>query len=147
MPATQVLQTYLDDSVAALFQDDWPRYAASFALPFTMITEASVMTVNTEADLREGYDAMRATIATQRLTDVLRLAETAAELGETLISGRYITHFLAGAHRIVPPYRSTISLRRTDNRWQAISITNSLANMQWPIHLPRPDPLLEGETP
>ena len=147
MPAIKLLQAYLDDSVATLFRADWNAYATTIALPFTMITEASILTVATEAELRAGYDAYQNMIQTQRLTDVARLAETAAELGETLISGRYITHMLSGALRVVPPYRSTITLRLTGNSWQAISVTNSLANMQWPIHLPRPDPLLEGETP
>jgi hypothetical protein len=147
MAAIEVLQSYLDTSMAALFRADWHDYAATIALPFTMITEASILTVATEAELRAGYDAYQNMIQTQRLTDVVRLAETAAELGETLISGRYITHMLSGALRVVPPYRSTITLRLTGSRWQAISVTNSLANMQWPIHLPRPDPLLEGETP
>lgn len=147
MPAIKLLQTYLDDSVATLFRADWKAYATTIALPFTMITEASVLTVTSEAELRAGYDAYQNMIKTQRLTDVARLAETAAKLGETLISGRFVTHMLSGALRVVPPYRSTITLRLTDSNWQAISVTNSLANMQWPIHLPRPDPLLEGETP
>jgi hypothetical protein len=147
MPAIQVLQSYLDESVASLFRADWPGYCASMALPFTLITEASVLTVTTEAELRAGFDAYQNMIRVQRLTDVVRLAETAAALGDNLISGRYITHMLAGSHRIMPPFRSNLTLRLTGNCWQAICVTNSLANMQWPIHLPRPDPLLEGEAP
>lgn len=147
MLALQTLQSYLDESDANLLRADWPGYSAGVALPFTMITEASVMTVSSEAELRAGFDAYQNMIHTQRLTDVVRLAETAAALGERLISGRYITHMMAGSHRIMPPFRSNLTLRLTGNRWQAICVTNSLANMQWPIHLPRPDPLLEGETP
>ncbi|MGV8950418.1 MAG: hypothetical protein ACOH2M_04890 [Cypionkella sp.] len=145
MPAIQVLQSYLDTMSAAAMTRDWESYRAGVSLPFTMITETSVFTITTEAELQTGLDAFYETLRMQKVTDYVRLAETAAELGQNLISGRYITHLLAGANRVVVPYRSNISLRLNGNRWQAITITNSMTNMQWPIHVPRIDPLSEGK--
>ena len=93
-----------------------------------------------------GFDAYYAMLKHQRVTDYVRLAESAVDLDSGLISGRYTSHILAGSHRIIPPYRSSITLRLTGNRWRAVSISNSLANADWPLQVPRvgPDLPLKG---
>lgn len=139
MPALQLLQSYLDEIGTAVLRGDWETYRSHVQLPFTLITEAATLTVSTEADLRQGFDSFHDMLQFQKVTDYVRLAESAVEIDDHLISGRYVSHFIAGSHRILPPFRSTMTLRLLGNTWRAVAITNSTSNMQWPIQMPRVD--------
>ncbi|EKD61102.1 MAG: hypothetical protein ACD_54C00399G0002 [uncultured bacterium] len=144
MPAMQLLQSYLDQIGTAVLVGDWDTYRAHVELPFTLITETATLNVDTEEDLRKGFDSFHDMLKFQKVTQYIRLADSAVDLSDTLIVGRYVSHFIAGAHRIIPPFRSTMTLRLIGNRWRAVAITNSISNMQWPIQVPRVDQPLKG---
>lgn len=146
MPALQILQAYLDEVGDACLRDDWETYVAAVELPFILMTQAATICISTQDELRIGFDAFCATLKHQRVTDHIRLAESAVDLDQGLISGRYTTHLLSGSHRIIPPYRSSITLRLAGNHWRAASISNDLVNTHWPLHLPQvgEDLLLKG---
>ena len=144
MPALDLLQSYLDEIGAAVLVGDWDTYRNHVALPFTLITEAATLVVTTEDDLRKGFDSFHEMLKFQKVTQYIRLADSAAALGDTLITGRYVSHFMAGSHRIIPPFRSTLTLRLVGNTWRGVAIANSLSNMQWPIQVPRVDQPLKG---
>jgi hypothetical protein len=144
MPAMQLVQSYLDEIGTAVLVGDWVTYRNHVALPFTLITETATMAVDTETGLRKGFDSFHDMLKFQKVTQYIRLVESAVDLSDTLISGRYVSHFIAGTHRIVPPFRSTMTLRLIGNTWRAVAITNSISNMQWPIQVPRVDQPLKG---
>ena len=144
MPALQLLQSYLDEIGTAVLVGDWETYRNHVHLPFTLITETTTLNVTTEAELKRGFDSFHEMLKFQRVTDYVRLAESAVDISDHLISGRYVSHFIAGSHRIVPPFRSTMTLRLVGNTWRAVAITNSISNMQWPIQVPRVDQHLKG---
>lgn len=144
MPAMKLLQSYLDQIGTAVLVGDWDTYRAHVELPFTLITETATLNVDTEEDLRKGFDSFHDMLKFQKVTQYIRLADSAVDLSDTLIVGRYVSHFIAGAHRIIPPFRSTMTLRLIGNRWRAVAITNSISNMQWPIQVPRVDQPLKG---
>ncbi len=144
MPAMQLVQSYLDEIGTAVLVGDWDTYRNHVALPFTLITESAMMVVETEESLRKGFDSFHDMLKFQRVTQYVRLVESAEDLGGDLISGRYVSHFIAGSHRIIPPFHSAITLRLIGNNWHAVTITNSLSNMQWPIQVPRVDQPLKG---
>lgn len=144
MPAMELAQSYLDEIGNAVLAGDWDTYRAHVELPFTLITETATIVVATEEDLRKGFDSFHDMLKFQKITQYIRLADSAVALGDTLISTRYVSHFIAGSHRIIPPFRSTMTLRLVGNRWRAIAITNSISNMQWPIQVPRVDMPLKG---
>jgi len=136
MNALTILQSYLDEVGAAVLRGDWNAYEARVCLPFQLVTHTANLTVTTQGDLRAGFDAFVQTLRSQQVTDYIRLAEAAIQLDEALISGRYATHLMVHAHRILPPFRSEITLRLEGNRWRAASITNALANSRWPLLMP-----------
>jgi hypothetical protein len=144
LPAAQIMQGYLDDLSAAVLTGDWETYRRHVALPFTLVTETATLIVDTEENLRAGFDSFHNMLQFQRVTQYIRLVETAVELGEGLISGRYTSHVIAGAYRIVPPFTSTTTLRLTGNTWRAVSITSAISNMQWPVNLLRVDTAMRG---
>ena len=132
----QTLQLYLDEVAGAVLRQDFAAYRERVALPFQLVSHTASLHINTDHDLRLGFDSFAQTLRLQRITDFLRLVEGAEDLDEALISGRYVTHMMAGAHRVIPPFRSQITLRHEAGRWRAASITNALANSRWPLLLP-----------
>jgi hypothetical protein len=144
LPAAQIMQGYLDDLSTAVLQGDWETYRRHVTLPFTLVTETATLVVDTEDSLRAGFDSFHSMLQFQRVTQYIRLVEAAVELGEGLISGRYTSHVIAGAHRIVPPFTSTTTLRLIGNVWCAVSITSAISNMQWPVSLIRVDAAMQG---
>lgn len=133
MIANQITQTYLDDVADAVMADDFDTYQSRVCLPFYLITHTSTVVIDTEAKLRRAFDDFRETLRSQRVTQYIRLVESAAQLDHDLISARYVSHLMSGGNRILDPFRSEITLRLEGNLWRAASITNSLANSRWPL--------------
>ncbi|NEX47585.1 hypothetical protein [Pseudotabrizicola algicola] len=133
MEAGAILQTYLDEIAAAVMAGDFAAYQTGVALPFHLVTHSANLTITTEAALREGFDAFRTMLQTQRVTDYIRLVEGAQCLDPDLLSGRYVTHLISGGMRVLDPFHSQITLRLVEGRWRAASITNALANSRWPF--------------
>ncbi len=136
MQAVRILQDYLDDIAAAVMSGDYPRYRDGVVLPLHLVTHTTNLSVTTEDGLRNGFDAFRLMLRTQRVTDYIRLVESAQAIDEELISGRYVTHLIAGGMRVNDPFQSQITLRREAGRWRAASITNALSNSRWPLVMP-----------
>ena len=145
MDALAILQNYLDRMGAAVMAGDYDTYAAGVLLPFRLITEESELVVKTDAKLREGFDAFRDMLSSQRATNMIRIAEAAEFSGHDALSGLYKTDILRDAQRIFEPFESRIVLRRSavGGAWRAEVISNAMRNTHWPIHLPfirRPAP-------
>lgn len=136
MDLLRMFQTFLDDVTIAVMAGDFDTFAAHVSLPFHLVTESARLVVTTEADLRAGFDDFQQTLKVQHVTDMIRLAESAAFLSEDQISGRYVTHLLANGHRAVPPFSSQMELRREAGIWRTASISNSLYNHRWPLMVP-----------
>lgn len=136
--APQTLQLYLDEVGAAVMKRDFAAYRERMCLPFHLVTHTTTINVTTEDQLRLGFQTFADTLAIERVTDYLRLVEGAEMLDDALLTGRYITHMLAGGHRVIPPFRSHITLRLEDGRWCCAAITNALANSRWPILVSSP---------
>ena len=131
--AAAILQSYLDEVAQAVLSGDWETYRDGVALPCAVVSHNESKVVETENDLRAGYDSFRATLLGQKVTDYIRPVEDASFLDRDLISGSYLTHILAGGHRILAPFKSIMVLRLVGNRWRAASVTNGLANSRWPL--------------
>jgi tRNA(His) 5'-end guanylyltransferase len=133
MDSSQILQEMLDDTAAAVMTDDFDRYRARISLPCHIVSHDENKVVLTDDDLRAGFVQWRELLRSQRVTDYIRLVESAARLDQTLISGKYVSHILAGGQRVMPPFKTQIILRLEGNQWRAASITNGLANSRWPL--------------
>lgn len=138
MKTQETLQTWLDTVSDAVMQGDFDTYRAHVCLPFHLITHTTSMRIENEDALRGGFDLFVQMLRSQRVTDYVRLAAGAEQLDDVLITGRYVSHLIvSGGLRLIPPFRSAITLRLEDGMWRAASITNALANSRWPIHMLR----------
>jgi hypothetical protein len=102
-----------------------------------MITHDKTLTFATPDDIRGVFDDFVQLLRSQRVTDFIRLVDTAFMIDVDLISARYVTHLLSGGHRIIDPMRSSIDLRLEGDRWRAASIANALSHSRWPGLMPR----------
>lgn len=146
MGANEILQGYLDFISDAVMAQDWDAYQGKIMLPLQLVTHTANINVETPEDLRAGFEAFCQTLQMQKVTHYVRLVETAKQLDQDLIAGRYVSHVMAGAHRILPPFTSEMTLRRQGGVWRAVSITNALANSRWPfvgIHVADTNPTAE----
>ena len=133
MDSPAILQSFLDEGAAAVLQGDWPTYRDGISLPCAVISHDESKIVETEEDLRAGFDSFCDTLRAQRVTDYIRLVEQAWRIDHALISGSYVSHIMAGGQRVIAPFKSLITLRLVGNRWRADSVTNGLANSRWPL--------------
>ena len=133
MQAAAILQAYLDEVAAAVMAGDFAAYRAGVVLPFHLVTYSANVTLTTEEALHSGFESFRSMLQTQRVTDYIRLVESAQVLDPELLTGRYVTHLVAGGMRVMDPFHSQITLRNVEGRWCAASITNALANSRWPF--------------
>lgn len=137
MQATAIVQSYLDEVSAIMMANDWEAYTDVLCRPFMLITHTETLTFATPDDIRSIYDGFYNMLQSQRVTDYIRLVESAGQIDQDLISARYVTHLISGGMRIMPPTKSSITLRLEGNRWRAASITNALSNSRWPLLIPR----------
>ena len=133
MDTVLILQGFLDEIGAAVMAEDWETYRSGICLPCHITSQDESKVVSTEADLKAGFDQFCDTLRAQRVTDYVRVVQTAERLDETLISGKYVTHLVSGSQRVLPPFQSQMTLRLVGNRWRAASVTNALANSRWPL--------------
>jgi hypothetical protein len=133
-----ILQEILDDLGSAVMTDDWAGFVTRIDLPFEMDTDSTTITVVSRDDLRDGYDRFRELIQLRRVTDYIRLAETATYDTPDTIRGVYVSHLLSNGTRVLPPYRSEMTLRLRGNRWTVTRIRNTWTNDRWPILTPSP---------
>ena len=133
MRTSMILQDYLDEVGRCVMVDDWDAYRLCVDLPCQILSTDETKVVSTVEDLKLGFEQFRDTLRAQRVTDYVRLVEDAVQLDRELISGRYVTHLIAGSHRLIHPFRSEITLRLIGNNWRAVSVTNTLANSRWPL--------------
>lgn len=133
MDARAILQSYLDEVSTAVLADDWESYCDAVSLPCHIISHDESKVVATVEDLKAGFDQFRDTLRSQRVTDYIRLVESATQLEPSLISGKYVSHLISNGHRLMPPFLSQITLRLEGNRWRAASVSNALAYSRWPL--------------
>ena len=144
MTPAAIVQSYLDDVGAAVLAGDWDAYACRVVLPFQLTTLTAELVVRTEKDLRAGFDDFHLMLCAQRITDYVRLVESAAMTADQLLTGRYTSHLVAGDRRMIEPYASDITLRLVGNLWRATAISNSLINSRWPLLTPSTDRSIKG---
>ena len=133
MHATKILQSYLDDASLAVMTGDWETFRNGISLPIHIISHDESKMIFTAEELKLGFDHFCNTLRTQKVTDYVRLVESARQLDDALISGSYVSHLIAGSHRLTPPFTSEMTLRLVGNSWRAVSVTNALAKSRWPL--------------
>jgi hypothetical protein len=140
MPATEILQQYLDLMSDSVLRGNFEAYAAHIDLPFNLVTSSASLYVETMEDMQDGFDDFVDMIESQGVTALIRIAKGASFDGNDMITGWYETNLLKGAQRIVPAFFSKVWLRNVDGVWKASKITNTTKDDRWPIQIFKVEP-------
>ena len=128
-----LVQQWLDQMNAAFASDDFDGFASGLHLPFVLITSEATMVQTTIDHLRQGFDGFRRLLASLHATDYIRLVETAEQITPGIIASTYETNILRNGHRLVPPFRSSVTLGLSGNGWKAHCIANGMTARSWPV--------------
>lgn len=142
---TAIFQNWLDRVGDAFFARDFAVYRDAVALPLLITTRTASMTVETVETLQQGFDAWADMLERTRATHMIRTARNVSELSPQMVTGLYDTRVLRDATSLMPPFQSSMVLRRTGDDWQAVAVTSGMSNENWPIVIPRVDGA--GNTP
>ena len=130
-------QSWLDRVDRTFFEDDLEGYVRACALPFTLVTQTVTTVIETRDRLEAGFVAWRDMLRDADVTQVIREARNVEFLAPDLIAGRYVTNILRGTERVLPPFVSSMTLRRIDGDWRAVAVSSGMSNSEFPIRLPR----------
>ena len=132
-------QDWLDFRTKTFFDADFEANRALVQLPIAVTTRTSVMIVETEVNLRSGFDAWVKMLRSQGATDMVCSVTSVVDLADDMIAGQFITRILRNATAVCPPYYSTATLRLIDGQWRAVSVATGLSNRSWPFTVPTVD--------
>ena len=114
-------------------------------VPFTMTTETAEFVYDDEDKMIDfclvNTDALR----NMGVTDYIRIAREARNVGPGRIEGVHYTHTIRRAERVMLPYPSRMVIERKDGVWAVTHARHALSNDRSPIFMPQPAP--DAETP
>lgn len=132
-----MFQDWLDQLGQTFFDDDFAAYADQIELPLAITTLSKSTLVTDQAQLKIGFDAWRDMMVSQNVTDMVRLARSVSIIGDGLVTAQYRTLLLNNALEVVPPFESTMTLRRCDDGWKSTAVASGMSNISFPITVPR----------
>jgi len=135
MQAKEILQQFLDEVGNAVMRDLFEDYSAHVHLPLSILTSAANLSVETQEDLRDGFDDFTEMLRSRGCTDMLRIVMDAWFEGPETIVGIYETNLIDGTQHVVPQFYSKMWLGRFDGVWQTTKIHNTTQDQRWPILL------------
>lgn len=137
MPASTILQRYLDEMGRAVMDERLDDYIARVQLPLHILTSSASLAVSTLDDLADGFDDFVAMIQGHGVTDMQRTVQAAIFQGNDHIVGVYETRLLAGDKLALPAFHSKMWIGCYDGVWKAIKIHNTTNEARWPMLLTR----------
>lgn len=132
-----MFQDWLDQMGQTFFDDDFAAYADQIELPLAITTLTNSTLVADQAQLQIGFDAWRDMMVSQNVTDMVRVARSVSIIGDGLVTAQYRTLLLNNALEVVPPFESTMTLRRCDDGWKSTAVASGMSNISFPITVPR----------
>lgn len=137
MPATEIMQAYIDDLGRAVMSERFEVYAARIQLPLFILTSAASLTISTLADLEDGFDDYVDMIQSLGVTDMVRTVKMARFIGNDHVVGIYDTRLMDGPRQVLPTFHSKMWISAYDGVWKAIKIHNTTKDSRWPMLLTR----------
>ncbi|WP_342078563.1 hypothetical protein [Yoonia sp. SS1-5] len=131
--AKRIYQELLDKIGQSYFDADFAYFRDVIHVPHTLHSQGQTVHVDTDEDLRAGFNKFRSYLAGIGVTEFIRTCEDAMFLNEQQIIGEHTSHLLRNGVWSREPYNVRSMLRRTDGRWQVCSSENALPDSAWQI--------------
>ncbi|QFT57407.1 hypothetical protein FIU94_01110 [Sulfitobacter sp. THAF37] len=125
------LQAFLDKVIDIIRADDAEGYLSMIDLPYQVITARDTRTFVHRRDMREHFHLFRIGLHQMGFSDLHHRANSATMLGADLATGIYETELFRDDQLFVAPYRSCITLRRSEGVWRAVSTAHTIGHADW----------------
>ncbi|MCR9125494.1 MAG: hypothetical protein NXH82_05160 [Rhodobacteraceae bacterium] len=133
-----IYQGFVDALSAATVAGDFDRYVALHCLPHSCHGENFDRTFDAPDQLRGFFDMLRAEYNERGADRLDRRADRAVFLSATQICGYHATTMSRAGQCLLGPIQSRMILERQGTEWRMSSVTNSVANTDFPQFPPLP---------
>lgn len=147
MPANPlaIYQKVIDLLSYATLHGDAEIIRNHIRVPFTMTTETAEFVYDDEDEMVASCLVYTDTLRGMGVTDYIRIAREAQNIGPDRIEGVHYTHTIRRAERVMLPYPSRMVIERKDGVWAVTHAHHALSNDRSPIFMPQP--CADAETP
>ncbi len=125
--AFEVADDLLYHTGKALVSGDFDRYAACFAVPYSLETKDTKRTVRTIGDLRTVFDEVRAHMHRHGVDEIVRTIISADLVSKDVIGRTHVSQMIQpDGTPVLPPYPSYSVIRRIDGVWRTASSIHAI---------------------
>ncbi len=132
-----IYQSYLDALTATNISHDFEGWCALCDFPHSVHIDNFDDIISGPADVQPFFEMFAKLIADHKVDTVIRKADHAEFLSPTEICGYHQTTLSSKGEIKVGPVSSRYILHRTGTTWRMRSVTNSVANQQFPYDVPK----------
>lgn len=126
-------QFWLETFGATLITGDFENFAKGVELPLVVITYQTTTVISDTASLKSGFFSFHQMLKSMKITDAVRIGSELRQLSESMVTALFQTHILNGSVHVVPAWTSQLTLRRTDDQWRAVCVSNGVSDIRWPF--------------
>lgn len=116
--ASEIYQSILDMLTETAISGDVANYLAHMDIPHTLTTANGTITLESEAGLRQAFDAARSTLCRNALNGVTRVCLSAEFTAPRMIEGQHKTWLTTDETQIRQCYEGRLTLREVDGLWK-----------------------------
>lgn len=129
-------QDYLDASTKTIVENDFNGWCALSDFPHMVHIDKVDEFIETPAEIRPFFEMLQNQISVHKVDQFERKAERAEFLSASQICGYHTTCLYSKGDLKLGPVAGRFILNRTGTTWRMTSVTNSVANAEFPYSLP-----------
>lgn len=133
----EIYQRYLDALSEINLNHDFDGWCDHCTFPHTVHIDTFDETIAEPSEIRPFVEMLSKQITDHKIDRFERIGDHAEFLSPTEICGYHTTTLYSGDEIKLGPVSSRYILKRTGTVWQMQSVTNSIANTQFPYALPQ----------
>lgn len=131
-------QAHLDAIAASEVADDFETYCSYLRFPHTTHSMRVDNVIKGPEDIRPFFDMIKKTRNGEVGDRLERTAEQAEFLGSDLLVGYHTGRAFKNGWPAIEPVSSRMILQRNNDRWQLISVANTIQNKEYPFDMYAP---------
>lgn len=131
-------QRHLDEIALSESMDDFETYCSYLRFPHTAHSQEMDIAIASPEDARPFFDMIKRTCNGDVVDHLERTCEWAEFLGSDLLVGYHTGRAYKNGKEVIKPVSSRMILQLNGDRWQLLSVANSIRNKQYPFDMYAP---------
>ena len=129
--ASAIAEDLLQTSGAALISGDFQTFLMFFQLPAAFETEAGRRDMETEAEMRDAFDAVHMYFMRNGISDYVRRCIVAEYRGPNEIITSHESRLMNGTTLLADSFPAISTLRRVDGVWKVVETRYTVIDQPW----------------